>query len=179
VNPLLHIPEHWHFLSAISLADRSIAMRLVPDIRSTDAKAEACALRAHRVHNADGVLRFLKDVEEANECVCVQYHGNELMVETERGGELVIAAESFTAAIEPLTSTECTDAVQRLYSRYVSENEANQKLWAKLQKLQSLLSEQARRAQVKAASHESSSSVGVLYAQHLRFIERLLRETET
>ena len=45
--------------------------------------------------------------------------------------------------------------------------------------IRELLQQQAGRIEVKAASHELAGTAGVLYAQHLRFIQRLLRELKT
>ena len=172
------IPGHEHFVSAVSVAGNTLSLRLVSEAHP-GTSAGAYVLNAFEATNAEEVLKFLASVQRESEYVYVCWRGEHVAFSNEMGDEVVLEAGKFTGSSEPLNSEELSAALAKTYSRFIAEEESNRVSSAKLQRVRELLAEQARRIAAKAMSHEPKSAAGVLYAQQLSFIERVLRETET
>ena len=171
------IPSHEHFISAVSATDDGLCLRLISDVYPCT-ESSAFALQAHKVQDSAEIIGFLARVRESEESVIVHWKDNALVVVTESGDERVILADSFSGSAETLNTAELSAALSRVCEWYRFENELNGRLYARLKAVQELLQEQMRRVQLKAASHEPESSVGVLYAQQLSLLGRLLREAQ-
>ena len=178
MNEHLELPGHEHAVSSAAIAEGTLILRLVSDIHpGTD--AAAYELTVHQIENPEVVLRFLAAVRERNEHVYAQRKGEVVSVTTESGDEVALIGSSFAGGEEPLNTTELSGALARVYSWFEAENASNRAALGRLNRICSLLAEQARRIEVKAGSHSHDSAAGILYAQQLQFIGRVLREADT
>ena len=171
------IPGHEHVISQIEDTDGVLTIRLVSDIHP-GTEADAYLLKAHSVRNPDQVRQFLGRMKDAGEYLYARWRGTDLALAAEYEEEFLIEAEKFEVTAVELSAAELSGAMQRVYSWYLAENESGRRMHAKLQQVRDLLTDQMRRVSTKAAAHPPDSSVGVLYAQQLAFIHRLLSETE-
>jgi hypothetical protein len=171
------VPGHEHFVSAVEFDGETLSLRLVSNWHP-GAQAAAFALQAHGIKKATEALAFLTSFKEQDTYVYVSWMGDELVISSEVGGEILIEARGFTGGVEHLNTDELTRELTWVYSLYAAASDSSRASSTKLSRLQHLLIEQVRRIEVKAASHESQSAAGVLYAQQLSFIERMLREME-
>jgi hypothetical protein len=70
------------------------------------------------------------------------------------------------------------NALAQSRSWYEQEHQAHRRTATRLQHVRELAQEQLRRLDTKTKNHDENSPAGVLYSQHMQFLERLLRATE-
>lgn len=177
MDALAGLPTHGHFVSSVVLAEGVLTIRLKPE---SPLEPETCAwvLRAHEPVGGESILRALERLRQAGEYVYVFAQDGSLMFAGEDGEEVSVCAQHFDIERTELRAEEFREALAFSVRLYQDTREAHRKAERKVAQLRDLLHEQARRVALKAQGHEPTSSVGVLYAQHAQFIERLLRETE-
>ena len=177
MSELSDIPAHEHRISRVEMDGNVVTFRLVSDIHP-GYEADAYELKAIGVQGADHALAFLLSVKEDEDQVFTSYDGQKLTLSTESGLEYALAADSFEGGPAEISAEELRFALEKVYGWYVAENESMRRLQPRLQSVRTLLVDQAQRIATKSVSHASDSAAGVLYAQHLSFVERLLRESE-
>jgi hypothetical protein len=177
VNHLLDIPGHEHVISHFEYDGSVLAVRLVSDVHP-ESEADAYLLKAFGVRNSNEVLSFLGRMRDHEEYVYAQWRGNVLALGAEYENELLISAERFEGSSVELSQAELTRAIHRVYGWYLAENERGQRFNARLMRIRELLTDQAKRISRKAEAHRQDSAAGVLYAQQLAFLRRLLAEIE-
>jgi hypothetical protein len=177
VSALPDIPAHEHRISRIAVDGNAISFRLVSDIHP-GYEADAYELQAFGVQGADQALAFLLSVKEEEDQVFTSYDGKKLTLSTESGLEYTLVADGFKGGPVEVSVEELRFALEKVYRWYVAENQSVRQVQSKLQSVRALLVDQAQRIATKSVSHAPDSAPGVLYAQHLSFVERLLRESE-
>jgi hypothetical protein len=173
----LDIPGHEHFVSDVAVADGVLSLRLVSDIHP-GIDSVAYTLCAHGIENPEEALMFLGRVKQEREYVYVYWSGDAVTVSTEGGNEVILKAGRFTGGAQSLNFEELSDALSRVYSWFEAESASNRAAQDRLNRVRELLTEQARRIEVKSQAHGPDGTAGVLYSQQLVFIHRALRETE-
>lgn len=177
MDTLPDIPGHEHLVSHVEYDGLALAFRLVTDIHPGYA-AHAYWLRAARPSAPEAAVAFLQRAQTERDFVFAFWTGRTLSLATESGEEFKLSAERFEGALDQPNAAELRSALERVFEWYTAGNEMAAHLNSKLQRVRELLLDQASRVRVKAATHPTDSSVGVLYAQQLAFIERLIREAE-
>ena len=100
------------------------------------------------------------------------------MVSDESGDEVELSAASVQCRLAQPNTEELSRFLSRARMQYEHEHQASSTALNRLQVIQELLHEQLRRLEVKAAAHSPGTTAGVLYAQNIQFLQRLLGETE-
>ena len=178
METLFDLPEHEIFVSAVQIAGRDITVRLVSDYHP-GTEAQAFNIVAHEVENPDDVEQHLASLKKQDSYVYAWWEESSLVLAEEHGAEVVINARSFSGGQDSFNREELQEAISRVYSWYLAENELSRKLASHVSSVKDLLHEQARRVETKSASHQAGSTASVLYAQQQQFIERILRMLET
>ena len=178
MDPPFSLPISELFASEVRLDGDTLHIRLVGDFHpEADPPAFRIAIRsATDVGEAYAYLRTRLTNED---CVYVWSRNGGMYFESEEGDALTLLAGSFEGGPAEFNEKELKAVVARVYAWYKAEHLALRAADLNVQAARTLLFEQARRVRVKAASHDADSPAGVLYSQHLQFIDRLLRETET
>lgn len=177
MSHLPDLPGHEHVISHFEYEGGVLAVRLVSDLHP-GSEADAYLLKAHGVRNLDEARQFLRRTKDAGEYLYARWRGAELSLAAEHEEEFLISAEKFETAVVVLSAAELSAGVRRVYGWYLAENESGRRMHAKLLRMRELLTDQMTRISRKAEGHTLNSAAGVLYAQQLAFIQRLLAETE-
>ena len=163
-------------MSSVAIADGTLMLRLVSDIHpGTD--ATAYELKVHQIESSELVIGFLTGIKERDGYVYLHEKDGAVFVAAEHGDEVALIGGHFDGTVEPLNTAELSRALARVYSWFEAESASNRSALQRLNQIRGLLAEQAHRIEVKAGSHSPDSAAGILYSQHLQFIERVLRET--
>lgn len=177
MNARPEIPGHEHRISFVELVGDALVVRLAPDSHP-DAEASAYRISIKRADEPEAARSFLERLCTNEEFVYVFWKDDLLVFAAEHGEEFFVSGEGFEGVAVELSQAELRYALKRVYAWYLAENESARNLRSKLQTARELMADQANRTRVKAASHATDSTVGVLYTQQLNFLERLARETE-
>lgn len=175
MTPDLVLPEYGQFIAASEVAGDQLTVRLTPEML-LEPGAMAFVIRARTVANVEAALASLRQLSETEGYVYVYWRESDLVLEDEGGFEVVVQAKEFSGGPVELTAEELKDALRFSQRLYENAHALGRKVEARLQHLRELLVEQARRLEAKGANHAPDSVAGVLYAQQLQLIERLLRE---
>jgi hypothetical protein len=174
VNPTPTLPEFGHFVSACDYADDVLTIRFTPE-SVLEVGAVAFVVQACRPSNIEATLTFLHQAIAAAEYLYIFWRDGALLIVDEGGNEIMILAEEFFGEPTSLSVEELKSALIFCKSLYDNAHSHGCLVESRLHALRKLLVEQARRIEIKTASHGRESTAGVLYAQQLAFIERLLR----
>jgi hypothetical protein len=175
MTPDLVLPEYGQFIAALEAAGDQLTVRLTPEMLLKPG-ATAFIIKATTVANVDGALAGLRRLSETEDYVYVYWREGDLVLEDESGFEVVVQAKVFSGGPVGLTAEELKDALRFSQRLYENAHAQGRKVEARLQHVRDLLLEQTRRLEAKGANHAPDTAAGVLYAQQLKFIERLLRE---
>jgi hypothetical protein len=175
MTPDLALPEYGQFIAASKAAGDQLTIRLTPEM-ILDPGATAFVINAKAVAGIEGTLAGLRRLSEAEDYIYTYWRESHLVLEDESGIEVVVEAKEFSGGPVDLTIEELKDALRFSQRLYENAHAQGRKAEAKLQRLREVLVEQTRRVETKATAHASDTTAGVLYAQQLHFIERLLRE---
>lgn len=172
------IPGHDQFVSRVELLDSVLTIRFVTDIDHPGMPEAAYSLKVFGAKDPESGAAFLQRAWNEKVVVYPAWAGDCLLIATEAGGEFLICAESFEGGEVELDVNEVKASRDRVYEWYELETAATGRLRERLQRVVELLLDQRSRIEAKRAGHLPDSAAGVVYAQHLAFVERLLREAE-
>ena len=173
----LHIPGHEHYVSAHELKAGELFVRLASDFYA----GEDCGsyeIRANRVQNADKIYAYLSRAKEANQYLYAVERDGQVVLADEDGDKVVIEGSTVDCRHDVWNRTESIYALAQARNQYEQEYEHARNASSKVERVRELVSEQLRRIEIKASSHESRSPAGVLYTQQAQFLQRLLAATE-
>jgi hypothetical protein len=173
----LDIPGHEHYVSAHELKDDQLFLRLTSDYYAGE-ECGSFELSATGVAQPDQVLAYLNRAKEGNQYLYALARDGGVVLADEDGDEITIQAATIEVRQDVWNRSESAYALTQARDQYEREYESGHRASGKIQRVRELVEEQLRRIEVKAGSHEESSSAGILYAQHTQFLVRLLRETE-
>ena len=174
----LNPPNYELLVSSVRLEDDALDVRLIGDFHP-ESQPQVFRLVARGLKQPQETLAFLTLCQTNAEGVYAFWRDESFCLESEGGTTLCLSATSFEGGPAEYNETELRVVLDRTWAWYKSENLSNQKAHHKIQRLRELLSEQARRIATKSLTHEVDGTAGVLYAQQVQFIERLIREIET
>ena len=177
MNTLLALPEDAQFVSTVQVEEGALAVRLIPE-SILEPTATAFVVRSQAPLNTTAAVAFLTKARDSEDYLYVYWRDDALTVEDEGGNELTIQAQSFSGGPVELTVEELKGALHLSQRLYEGAHAQSREIEARLQNIRQLLVEQARRVSIKAAGHEPDSAAGVLYAQQIQFLERLLHAAE-
>jgi len=100
--------------------------------------------------------------------------GNTLTVTSAGGISTDIAAASLKVLNDRLNEAELKEQLTLVHRWYVSANSSFRQASGRVEAVRATIIEQIRRTELKAEKHDQEGAAGVLYAQHLAFMKRLL-----
>jgi hypothetical protein len=177
-NPMAqHIPGHEHFISTVSQESGGLTVRLVS---GHDANAETGAFELSINATADVglVAEYFGRERDCGNYLYTFERGDSVVITNESGEEIELASSSVQCRLDGLNREELANALTQSRSWYEQEHQAHRRTSERLQHVSDLAYEQLRRLDAKMKNHDENSPAGVLYSQHMRFLERLLRVTE-
>jgi hypothetical protein len=174
----LSLPEDAQWVSEICLDKNVLSIRLVPVVIDANLPC-AYVLNVHEVADPASAITFLKKIcnSDQDDYVYVYLRDGNLVIALEGGDKLILRTLKFSTQVVDLTVAEFRKELQ--FYKKLLENSNNHvvALTTKLNAVTGYLVEQARRIDIKAASHNPQSTVSTLYKQQQSLIERVLKIT--
>lgn len=153
----------------------ALDVRLIVDFQPGDAlEPQVLCMVAEQVSDASRCAQFLLDRRERNEPVQLTLAGNTLTVTSIGGLSMDITAASLKVRFDRLNGAELKEQLALVHRWYVSANSSLRQASGRVDTVRSTIVEQIRRTELKAEKHHQEAAAGVLYAQHLAFMKRLL-----
>ena len=174
----LDLPDHEYAVSATVLNDDNLLVRFIGEYHG-GADASALELVANKIENSRTVFACLQRAKESNEYFYVFERGQFVVLSGECGDEIELKAESFQSKLDRPNVEELAKFLARSEESYGQAYKASVTALAKLTTIQDLVSEQVRRLELKAASHEPDTTAAILYAQHIQFLKRIQSATKS
>lgn len=178
MNAMSKLPEEPQLIARVSIVGTGLSLRLVGDFHPEEFNYQAHTVECVNVIDPPKLKMALTALADAKEAVYVRWGENSLHLTSESGEEIQVKAASFSVTGGPLTEDELRGFIDTVYSWYLSDHKFGAAQAAKVERIRTLLGEQARRISIKATSHASGGPAATLYSQQLAFIERVLREIE-
>ena len=173
----LNIPGHEHFISAISRDCANLTVRLVSG-HDADSESGAIELRIDSTVRLEPIADYLNQVQERDDYLYAFERGEKVVMSDEGGAEIEIDIKAVHCKLDGLNREELGNALVQSRSWYEQEHQSHRRTATRLQQARELAQEQLRRLETKTKNHDENSPAGVLYSQHMKFLERLLRATE-
>jgi len=174
----LNLPVHEVLVSNVAVEGQIISIRLVGDYHPSSNPA-VHLIEIEATSSTREAVVFLTECKNSETPVYASAKDRMLKFESETGEQVEIAAKQITCTAQSFNESELAEVLNRVYSNYLAENEASRKLSTRIEQAKTLLTEFARRTELKSASHSSNSTVSTLYSQHLEHIKRVLSALET
>ncbi|PLK49476.1 hypothetical protein [Uliginosibacterium sp. TH139] len=171
-------PPDAQYLSEVSLRDETLSVRFKPE-SVLEPEARAFEFQAHSLSAAQEAHLLLTQLRADNEYIYASWYHGSAVLSAEDGTEVLLKAASFSGEFVELNAAEFREALNLSNRIYIDAHEYGRRTTGKLNRIKELLLEQSRRLSVKAGSHELESTAGVLYAQNIQFLSRLLNEIES
>lgn len=128
-----------------------------------------------KLRDPGATAAFLQAVMDQGDHVYLTMSEGWLLIQREADDDSCrLPAATLTGRPEALNISELRTALDRVWAWRQTDHEASRALSKRLESIQSILYEQARRVELKSAAHPADSVAGVLYAQQMRMIHRLL-----
>lgn len=177
MNSSLILPTEPQFIAEVGLKETTLTVRLKPEALSV-ATASAFVLSAAGVLDAAETYEALDALRAEDDYVYLFTRDHDVVVSSEGGYEVILRASSFSGRAHELTAEEFREALAYFEKLYGDAHQYGNHVQSKLQRVRDLLQEQDRRIAIKGESHPPGSAAAILYGQHARFLQRLLRELD-
>jgi hypothetical protein len=175
-NPL-QLPDHEVFISSVELEGLQLRFRIVCDYHPESDQA-AYIVVANELPNLTEAFAFLDRCKSEGTYVYIGQSGGAILLTTEPGDELHLAAKLTSLTKAPFNEAELSEALLRVWQWHVSENNALRSAHLKIHTALAVLDEAERRIEIKS-SHHQEGTAAVLYAQQLALIRRIRDELGT
>jgi hypothetical protein len=153
----------------------TLNVRFIVDFQPGEAlEPQVLCMVAEQVSDASRCAQFLLDRREGNESVHLARAGHILTVTSAGGISMDIAAASLKVQYDRLNEAELNEQLALIHRWYVSANSSRRQASGRVDAVRATIIEQIRRTELKAEGHGQEGAAGVLYAQHLAFMKRLL-----
>jgi hypothetical protein len=174
-STLTEIPQgDMHVTRCVHLG-ATLDLRFMVDFQPEEAlEPTVLYVVAEQVSDASRCAQFLLDRREGNESVHLTRAGNTLTVTSAGGTSLDIAAASFKVLNDRLNEAELKEQLALVHRWCLSANSSFRQASGRVEAASATIIEQIRRTELKAEKHDQEGAAGVLYAQHLAFMKRLL-----
>ena len=171
------LPGDEQYISSVNFSGELLHLRLSTD-HHAGYPSSAFVVRAKGLQNVTEAMEFLTDIAERKTYIYCNWIDGRIALTTEDGEELHLTAASFEGEASPANLAEIQEALERVSKWLELERASHAHARSKLNAITALLHEQHRRIEVKAQTHPSDGTAGVLYSQQLGFIERLLHAVQ-
>jgi hypothetical protein len=172
---LTEIPQDDMYVTQCVHLGATLDVRFMVDFRPEEAlEPQVLCMVAEQVSDASRCAQFLLDLREGNEPVHLTLAGNTLTVTSVGGISMDITAASLKVQYDRLNGAELKEQLALVHRWYVSANSSLRQASGRVDTVRATIIEQMRRTELKAEKHDQEAAAGVLYAQHLAFMKRLL-----
>jgi hypothetical protein len=174
-STLTAIPQGDMYVTQCVQLGATLDVRFMVDFQPEEAlEPRVLHVVAEQVSDASRCAQFLLDRREGNESVHLTRAGNTLTVTSAGGISTDIAAASLKVLNDRLNEAELKEQLTLVHRWYVSANSSFRQASGRVEAVRATIIEQIRRTELKAEKHDQEGAAGVLYAQHLAFMKRLL-----
>jgi hypothetical protein len=177
MSSALDLPGHEVFVSNIESRGALLSVRLVSDYHP-GADPQVYVIEFDSPSSPEEATTFLAACKDAENYVYVAEEDG-VTFTTESGEGYRIEAHKTSSTQTTFNEKELTELSTRVYAWYLAENDALRTAQEKINAAQHVLLESARRTEIKAASHEPSTTAAILYSQQLELIQRVLNALRT
>lgn len=175
-STLTEIPQGDMYVTQCVQLGATLDVRFMVDFQPEEAlEPQVLCMIAEQVSDASRCAQFLLDRREGNESVHLARAGNTLAVRSAGGISMDIAAASLKVQYDRLNEAELNEQLALVHRWYVSANSFLLQASGRVDAVRATIIEEIRRTELKAEKHDRAGAAGVLYAQHLAFMKRLLR----
>jgi hypothetical protein len=172
---LTEIPQDDMYVTQCVHLGATLDVRFMVDFRPEEAlEPQVLCMLAEQVSDASRCAKFLLGRREGNEPVHLTLAGNTLTVTSVGGISMDITAASLKVQYDRLNGAESKEQLALVLRWYVSANSSLRQASGRVDTVRATIIEQIRRTELKAEKHDQEAAAGVLYAQHLAFMKRLL-----
>jgi hypothetical protein len=173
---LTEIPQDDMYVTQCVHVGATLDVRFMVDFQPEEAlEPQVLCMVAEQVSDASRCAQFLLDRREGNEPVYLTLAGNSLTVTSAGGISMDITAGSLKVQYDRMNGAELKEQMALVHRWYVSANSALRQATGRVDAVRATIIEQIRRTELKAERHGQDGASGVLYAQQLAFMKRLLR----
>ena len=174
-STLTEIPQGHMYVTQCVHLGATLDVRFMVDFQPDEAlEPRVLCVSAEQVSDASRCAQFLLDRREGNESVHLTRAGNTLIVTSAGGISVDIAAASLKVVNDRLNEAELKEQLALVHRWYVSANSSFRQASGRVEAVRATIIEQIRRTELKTEKHDEEGTAGVLYAQHLAFMKRLL-----
>jgi hypothetical protein len=174
-STLTEMPQGDMYVTQCVQLGATLDVRFMVDFQPEEAlEPRVLYVVAEQVSDASRCAQFLLDRRQGNESVHLTRAGNTLTVTSAGGISTDIAAASLKVLNDRLNEAELKEQLTLVHRWYVSANSSFGQASGRVEAVRATIIEQIRRTELKAEKHDQEGAAGVLYAQHLAFMKRLL-----